>query len=67
VTTRIRGLTIALTHDIREDDVDCLVSAIKQFKNVLSVNMIENMHNDWIAEERIKRELSQKLWDVLNK
>jgi len=67
MTDRYNALTVVLDHDIRSDDAEVLVSAIKQLRGVLNVipNVVENL-TDEIAEARVRQELSKKLWAVLH-
>lgn len=65
MTARIRSLTIALDEDIRTDDVECLVNAIKMMRNVLSVTTNEVNPNDWATERRVKLETAQKLTNLI--
>ena len=64
MTAQIRSLTVALDQDIRDDDIESLVSAIKMMRNVLCVTANEVSSNDWATEMRVKRELVEKLQAV---
>lgn len=65
MTTRIKGLTVVLTKDIRDDDIEPLKEAIKQFYHVLKVENIEANFDDYINRSVIKRELVEKLYKAL--
>jgi hypothetical protein len=65
MTDRLKGLTVAFAHDIREDDAEAIVNAIKIIKGVLDVKPIVSTHDDWIIESRVRRELGEKLIAVL--
>lgn len=65
MTARIRSLTVALDEDIRTDDVECLVNAIKMMRNVLSVTTNEVNPNDWATERRVKLETAHKLTNII--
>lgn len=65
MTARVRSLTIALDDDIRTDDVESLVNAIKMMRNVLSVTTNEVNPNDWATERRVKLETAQKLTNLI--
>lgn len=65
MTARVRSLTIALDDDIRTDDVESLVNAIKMMRNVLSVTTNEVNPNDWATERRVKLETAQKLTQLI--
>ena len=65
MTTRLKGFTVALEHDIREDDAETIKSAIESLRWVLSVKPIESDPRDWINRSQIKNQLREKLFDVL--
>jgi hypothetical protein len=65
MTDRLKGFTVALTTDIREDDAQAIADAIRQLRGVLDVAPILADSSDWINRQRIRAELSQKLFDIL--
>jgi hypothetical protein len=65
MTTRLRGLTVLFEQDIREDDAERIVAAIRCLRNVLDVMPIEAGIDSMLAERRAKHELLLKLRDVL--
>lgn len=65
MTNRFYALSVALDADIREDDAQVLISAIKQLRGVLNVEGHVASIETWAAQERARTELSSKLWDVL--
>jgi hypothetical protein len=67
MTDRINSLTVILDHDIRDDDVEPLVKAIECFHHVLDVKMnVSDICEMDIAHSRVRRELIDKLLDVLH-
>jgi hypothetical protein len=66
MTDRFNTITVALEHDIRDDDAETLISAICQLKGVLSVSGNVSDSSAWCAEQRVRTELRKKLWSVLN-
>ena len=64
MTARIRSLTVALSSDIREDDVQSLIDAIHMMRNVISVTGNEVTPNDWTTEMRVRNEVFGKLLEV---
>ena len=66
MSDRFNTLTVSLEKDIRDDDAEALVSAICQLKGVLSVSGNVTDITEWCAEERVRAELSKKLWSVLH-
>lgn len=65
MTDRLNALTVVLDGDIREDDAQALMSAIRQLRGVLSVSGHVSNLDSHIAKERARHELGQKLLDVL--
>lgn len=64
MTNRYNTLTVALEHDIREDDAEHLINAIKMLKGVLNVEGNVTTHDSWVAEERARRELRDKIFEI---
>jgi hypothetical protein len=64
MTAKIRSLTVALSSDIREDDVQSLIDAIQMMRNVISVTGNEVTPNDWTTEMRVRNEVFGKLLEV---
>lgn len=65
MSEKIRGYTVALERDLSKEDAEALAAAIRRFKGVLKVAPIETTAEDWIAEERVRHELGEGLWNVL--
>ncbi len=65
MTDRYNALTVVLDRDIREDDAEHLINAIRMLRGVLSVNPNVSDLQDHVAIMRVKRELTQKLYDAL--
>lgn len=65
MTDRIRSLTVALDRDIREDDVEPLVAAIRMLRGVTAVTRHVVTPNDWATEERIRREWLDRFLGVV--
>ena len=66
MTERLKGVVVAFDVDIREDDVQTLVNAIRCFRHVLSVEPVMANADDWVVEQRVRDDLSKKLWEVLH-
>ena len=65
MTDRIHSLTVVLEKDIREDDCQPLIDAIKQLRGVLTVDKhVANM-DTYVAEQRVRLEFGQKLIDMV--
>ncbi len=57
MTDRIKGLTVALTHDIRDDDCETIIHAIAMIKGVEKVEMHVADTVDWMARAHVRYEL----------
>lgn len=66
MTDRIHSITVVLAADIREDDAQILIDAMKQFKGVLSAegNVSDQLCN-YVVESRVRNELTQALLQVV--
>jgi len=65
MTDRYYALTIALEKDIREDDCEHLINAIKMLRGVLNVTPKVVSPDTWMAEQRAYSSLQQKIYKVL--
>lgn len=65
MTDRFNALVVVLEDDIREDDAEKIIDAVKCLRGVLSVNGNVSDISSHTAEMRVKQELGKKLWDVL--
>ncbi len=66
MTERYKGFTVVLEENIRSDDAKNTINAIRQIKGVIEVApVIRNGINDYIADQRARRELIDKIYGVL--
>lgn len=65
MTDRYNAFIVILAKDIREDDAEATINAIKQIKGVLDVEPHIADFDEQIAESRVRNELGTKLWHVL--
>lgn len=65
MTDHIKGLIITFERDIREDDVDPIIEAIQMVRGVADVSRSVADSRDHMNRERIRREMREKLWEVL--
>ncbi len=65
MTDRIKGLTVLLEPDKRDDDAEYIINAIRMIKGVVSVKSHIADMNHYFAVETARRELTQKLWEAL--
>ena len=65
MTDKYYALTVLLVKDRRDDDCKKIIEAIKMIKGVLNVKGNISSPEIWMAEERARQELGQKLWDTI--
>jgi len=65
MTNRFNVLTVALERDIREDDAEGLMDAISRLKGVISVSGNVSDITAWLSEERARKDLGDKIWNVI--
>jgi hypothetical protein len=65
MSDRYNSLTVLLEKDLKDEDAEPLISAIKQLRGVLDVTPTVSNMIGILAEERARRELIDKLWSVL--
>lgn len=65
MTDRFHTLTVVLDCNIRNDDAEPIIDAIRQIRHVLDVTgEVANLESH-MAEARAKQDLRNKLWDLL--
>lgn len=65
MSDRYNSLTVLLEKDLKDEDAEPLIAAIKQLRGVLDVTPTVSNMIGILAEERARRELIDKLWSVL--
>jgi len=65
MTDRYNSVVVAFDRDIREDDAQALLNAIRMLKGVIAVDPQTPDCQTFVAEARIRRELTNKLYDAL--
>lgn len=65
MTDRYNALTVILESDMRDDDAESLLAAIRQLRGVASVQPHVADYVAAMAEERARRELGQKILHVI--
>ncbi len=58
MTDRVKGITISLEQDVRTDDIEPILNAIRQIRGVADVDIIHTDMNDWLARSRVRSELA---------
>ena len=65
MTDRHSGYVVVLNRDIREDDAEAVINAIRMVKGVLSVEPVEgDVSGKLIAEMRRDRQWQKALFDL---
>jgi hypothetical protein len=65
MTDKYNYLTVALEDDIRSDDAETIIAAIGMIRGVLKVEPNVANGTDWTAQQRIRREIGTRVWEVL--
>ena len=65
MTDRVKGLIVTLDRDIRIDDVEHAVNAVKMIKGVSSVQLSISTPEDHMARARVMSEIRDKLYDFI--
>jgi len=65
MSDRINTITVVLEKETRDDDCEAILTALRMTKGVLRVTPNVADAGEYMAVERARHELSQKLWEVL--
>jgi hypothetical protein len=65
MTDRFNTLTVVLERNMRDDDAESLIQAIQMLRGVAAVAGDVANSETYMATERARLELRQKLWDAL--
>jgi hypothetical protein len=63
MTDRFKGCVVTFETDIREDDAECLLTAIRCIRGVASVTPSVASGQDHMNRERIRREYVKELYE----
>ena len=66
MTDRYHSVAVVLKKDVREDDAEFILNAIRMIKGVLSVKPYIADHVAHMAEERAKKELEDRILEVFH-
>lgn len=64
MTDRYNAVVVVFDRDIREDDAEAIINAIRMIKGVITVTPNVADIDGHVAAMRVKRELSEKLLAV---
>lgn len=65
MTDRYSYIVVGLSKDIREDDAEPILAAIRMIKGVLTVQPHVAEFGEVLAQERARIELRARVWDAL--
>jgi nitrate reductase NapAB chaperone NapD len=63
MSDRINGFIVVLDKDYKDEDIEPTIKAIEQIKGVIAVKPNIVTADDYIAKERTKIEIVNKLYD----
>lgn len=66
MTDRHKGYIVVLEDDLREDDGESTLNAIRQIRGVLSVEPVVADMTDHFARSRVRHELTMEMLKVIN-
>lgn len=65
MTDRVKGFTVTLNRDIRDDDFEKIINAVYMINGVAHVEPTLVTIDDHMNREVIKRELINKIYEIL--
>lgn len=65
MTTRLKAVLVTFDQDLREDDAEAIINAIRCVKHVADVSPIPTNPEDHAARSRVRAELSDKILGAL--
>lgn len=65
MTDRFNTITVVLEKEMRDDDAEATLAAIRQIRGVLDAKGNVSDMTEWMAETRARRELGEKLLAIL--
>jgi hypothetical protein len=67
VTTRLKAVIVTFQVDLREDDAEPLMQAIRQLRGVADVSPVPSNSEDHCARAMVRSELLLKIIELFNK
>jgi len=65
MTDRLKGCTVIFEKDVRVDDAEAILTAIKMVRGVLDVVPVKSGWEDRMGEIRIRHSLVRELIDIV--
>lgn len=68
MSARVAGFLVILDHDLRDDDAEATLNALRQIRGVMKVKPVAPDYSDFgIAEARTRREIADQLFELARK
>lgn len=64
MSDRINGFIVVLDKDYKDEDIEPTITAIEQIKGVIAVKPNIVTTDDYIAKERTKIEIANKIYEL---
>lgn len=65
MTDRLRGVVVTFGQDIRVDDAEAILSAIRMIKGVVDVQPVVASYEGDMAEARVNQQWREKLYALI--
>lgn len=65
MTDRIKGFYVALEDDMRVDDAEHILDAVRQLRGVAAVQHSITEVDDWMNRAKVQNEMRDKIFKVL--
>lgn len=62
MTDRVKGFTVTLEKDIRIDDVEVIMNAIRMIRGISDVSPCVSTIDDYMNRQIVKHEIREKFW-----
>jgi hypothetical protein len=66
MTDRYTGFVVSLETDMRSDDAEATIAAIRQIKGVIGIEPVQASIETQIARQQVRLDLERKLWEALH-
>jgi hypothetical protein len=61
VSDRLKGCWVSFERDMRAEDAEAILDAIRALRGVAAAEVSVADHADWMARQRVKHEIGEKL------
>lgn len=65
MSDRYNGFAVVLEKNLKDEDAERTINAIKQIKGVLTVKPNIGSFDEITAAARVKADLARRMWDVI--